>query len=153
MKYTLRLPGLASDSAPSWQDTMLGLVTYERVARGLKPYKRSGIAGQCAQIRAQDLMDRDYFSHTLPEGGTGYVLELANLGMTNYRWAGENLAKNAGFPDPVKTAMQGLMNSPKHRENILATSDIFTHIGIGHVTNGHRHWFVQIFLGLGDDDS
>lgn len=151
MEYKLRLPGLAADSVPTWQDTMAGLVTYERVARGMKPYKRSAIATQCAQVRAQDLMDRGYFSHTLPQGGTGYVIELANLGMTNYRWAGENLARNAGFSDPVKIAMQGLMDSPEHRDNILAGTDIFTHIGIAHVTNGYRHWFVQIFLGLDDD--
>jgi len=149
--YTLRLPGIAADSAkkepPPFIRAMQADVNYQRRWRGLPAYLESPVAALVAQRRADDLATRKYFSHKTPEGTSGYVVELGKAGVTSWNWAGENLARNRGFPDPVRTAMEGLMASPTHRENILAPSDIFTHIGVGYALDDEsRNIFVQIFL-------
>ena len=95
------------------------------------------------------MVARNYFGHRDPDGISRYVLELVKVGVLNFDWAGENLAYSRGFPDPVATAITGLMNSPTHKANILEPS-IFTHIGVGYTsTSEGRNYFCQIFLGTG----
>lgn len=48
------------------------------------------------------------------------------LGITGWRWAGENLQMN-NYADPFTIAMNRLMNSPTHRANILDPE--YTHMG------------------------
>lgn len=145
--YILRLPGLASDSAPSWQDTMFSLHNYERRVRGITPYLRSPLADRIGQARTDDMSARRYFGHKTPEGLTGYVIELGKLGVTSWDWAGENIARNRGFAKPIETAMRGFMDSPTHRRNILEPED-FTHLGVGYTLSPEGyHIFACIFLG------
>ena len=144
--YTLRLPGIASDSAPSWQRTLFALTNFERRARGIKAYLPSPVADRVAQARTDDMARRAYWGHKTPEGLTGYVIELGRQGITSWDWAGENLARNRGFPKPLDTAIRGLMDSPTHRSNILEP-DIFTHLGTGYTLSPEGyHIFAQIFL-------
>lgn len=151
MEYKLRFPGLAADSAikePSpYIRRMVAEVNYERRARGFSPYLESPVCTVVAQRRADDMAKRDYFGHKTPEGLTGYVVELGKAGVSTWNWAGENLALNKGFPDPVRTAMDGLMKSQAHRSNILADTNTFTHIGVGYTVDPRgRHIFVQVFI-------
>ncbi|MCQ2385923.1 MAG: CAP domain-containing protein, partial [Clostridia bacterium] len=56
------------------------------------------------------------------------------------RTAGENIAK--GYKTPAEV-MQGRMNSPGHRANILNGS--FRELGVGYVKNGN--YWTQEFIG------
>lgn len=59
-----------------------------------------------------------------------------------YRYAGENIA--AGQRTPPET-MDGWMNSPGHKANILKPE--FTHIGVGYLTGGeYRTYWTQMFV-------
>ena len=61
-----------------------------------------------------------------------------------YRSAGENLAYNEGYSDPVSQAVEGWLNSPGHYKNIVGDFDT---TGIGVVkTPGGRYYFSQIFI-------
>ena len=79
---------------------------------------------QAAQLKAEDMIARDYFSHQGPTGelpwswldGVGY----------NYAVAGENLAMDVNDP---KVLINAWLNSPAHAKNILNES--FTEMGIG----------------------
>lgn len=46
-----------------------------------------------------------------------------------WRGCGENVAYSLGHPDPARIMVEGWMNSPGHRSNILNAS--FTHSGLG----------------------
>ena len=60
-----------------------------------------------------------------------------------YRYAGEYIA--AGQRTPPET-MDGWMNSPGHKANILKPE--FTHIGVGYLTGGeYRTYWTQMFVG------
>src|SRR6185312_15619523 len=54
----------ANDAA----DAVVCLVNAERTSRGLKPLSRDGDLAQAARKHAADMVRRDYFSHTSPNG-------------------------------------------------------------------------------------
>ena len=69
---------------------------------------------QAASEKAQDMIDKGYWSHTSPNGTQPwYWIEQVGY---NYQEAGENLAKN--FTTAGST-ISAWMNSPTHRENVL----------------------------------
>ncbi len=150
MRFTLRLPGLAADSAPRTNvpsDVLFALANEARIAAGLAPYRRLAVLDTAAQIRTDDMVARSYFGHDTPDGRKGYTDALAELGVS-YAWAGENLAMNNYSPETsAQRAHQSLMNSPAHRANILEPVD-FDSIGVA-FTGGQkgRRYYTQIFAG------
>lgn len=119
---------------------MVDLVNAERAKNGVAPltvnYKLTGVA----RIKAQDMIDNNYFAHNSPTYGSPTDM-MKKFGIT-YRTAGENLA---GAPD-VDTAHKNLMNSSGHRANILNGN--FKEVGIGVVEGGpYGKMFVQMFIG------
>ncbi|WP_242826072.1 CAP domain-containing protein [Desulfurispora thermophila] len=127
--------GLTAD-----EQKMVDLVNAERAAQGLAPLKVNLELTRVARLKAKDMIDNNYFSHTSPTYGSPFDM-MKQFGIT-YRTAGENLA---GAPD-VNTAHTNLMNSPGHRANILNAN--FKEVGIG-VLEGSIYGkiFVQMFIG------
>jgi uncharacterized protein YkwD len=77
-----------------------------------------------AQAKANDMVSRNYWSHTTPDGQTPWSFITA-AGYT-YQTAGENLAY--GFANASDT-VTGWMNSAEHRANILNTT--YKDVGFG----------------------
>ena len=86
------------------------------------------------------MRDKNYFSHTSPTYGSPFDM-MKSFGI-KYRAAGENIAKGYRTPESV---MDGWMNSPGHKANIMSPD--FTEIGVGYVTDsrGTGYW-VQMFI-------
>lgn len=123
-----------SDTAQSIQR----LVNSQRAANGLKPLSLDSSLNYAANLKAQDMADKNYFDHTSPTYGTPFQM-LQRLGIS-YRAAGENIAKGQKTPEAV---MNAWMNSSGHRANILNSS--YGKLGVGYVVkNGVTYW-VQIF--------
>ena len=74
------------------------------------------------------MLARGYFSHYTPEGLSPF--DRMNQAHISFTYAGENLAFSAN----VQLAMQGLMNSPGHKANILSSH--YHKIGIGVIDAG-----------------
>lgn len=122
------------------EQRMLDLVNAARAEAGLKPLQADMALVKLARLKAQDMINNNYFDHTSPTYGSPFDMMKA-AGIT-YRYAGENLA---GAPT-VDTAHTNLMNSPGHRANILNAN--FTKVGIGVVNGGpYGKMFVQMFIG------
>ena len=121
---------------------MLERLNAERRSRSLPPYAPSTVLDRVAQAYADDMLKRSHYGHVDPEGLT--VRERAYAGGYDLRFIAENLA--AGQPT-VDEAMDGWMNSEKHRDNIL--SKIYTEAGfglaIGHNKRGYQIIWVQVF--------
>src|SRR4030042_3230928 len=98
---------------------------------------------QAAQLKAEDMIKRNYFSHTGPEGETPWTwLDQAGY---NYAIAGENLAMDVNDP---KVLLKAWLDSPAHAKNILNSH--FADIGIGIAKgeiNGRATIVVVMFLG------
>jgi uncharacterized protein YkwD len=103
-----------------------------RVERGLAPLAVRQDLTEVARARSEEMTRLGYFDHFYERGTSAYAL-LAAAGVT-YSAGGENLAKVAGdSATSVTLAIQALMDSPTHRDNILGGA--YTHVGVGAVTD------------------
>lgn len=123
-----------------YEQQVADLVNKERAAAGLPALTVNGKLSQVAELKAEDMRDKNYFSHTSPTYGSPFDM-IKQFGVT-YKSAAENIAKGQKSPQSV---MNGWMNSQGHRENILNSN--YTEIGVGYVTdnNGNTYW-VQMFI-------
>lgn len=120
------------------EDQMLALVNKERAKLGLKPLAADPALQVVARAHARDMFMRGYFAHDNPDGEDPFD-RMAKAGVT-YITAGENLA----LAPTTDLAHLGLMNSPKHRDNILFEE--FGRLGVGVIDGGlYGKMFVQEF--------
>lgn len=139
-------PTTPSNPAPSSgltadESKMVNLVNQARTEQGVKPLSVNSQLVTLARRKSQDMVDKNYFSHTSPTYGSPFDM-MKNAGV-KYSTAGENIAGAA----TTESAHQNLMNSPGHRANILNSS--FTQIGIGIVSGSlYGKIFTQMFIGL-----
>ena len=119
-----------------------------RVQHGLSPLLRESAIDAVAIAHSEDMLARDYFAHVNPEGqGVGDRLTAAGI---PWRGAGENLAWTFGHTDPVPVSVNGWMNSPGHRANIL--NDSWTHTGVGIAYDGSEAYITQVFVRYSKSD-
>ncbi|WP_353947542.1 CAP domain-containing protein [Sporolactobacillus sp. Y61] len=126
----------------AFEKKVVELTNQERTKAGLAPLK-SGNAqlAKMARAKSQDMRDRNYFDHQSPTYGSPFDM-MKKYGI-NYRAAGENIAAGQKTPEEV---VQGWMNSPGHRANILNAN--FTTIGVGFVEGGsYGTYWTQEFIG------
>ncbi len=130
--YSKGLPDISAEQE------MLQMVNMERGKVGLKDLDMDNLLQVVARSHAQDMLVRGYFSHYTPEGLSPFD-RMDKAGIV-YSYAGENLA----FAPNVTIAMQGLMQSPGHRANILSKD--FGKVGVGVIDAGiYGEMFVQEF--------
>ena len=146
-KPNFYVPTVSSGPATDLETRLFTLINEERVKAGLTPYVLDAGLTKIARTRSQQLIDQKYFAHKDPYGYSMYVELLAYFGYTSYAWAGENLAmNNYNVEEAPGVALNGLMNSPTHKANLLAND--FFRVGIGEITDPDgRHYFTMIFLG------
>ena len=105
------------------ESKMFELVNKERLKFGLNPFIADSLIRNVARAHSMDMLQKGYFAHEDSSGLT--PAERLSLAHVSFRVAGENLA----LAPSIDLAHIGLMNSPKHRENILDPE--FGRIGIG----------------------
>lgn len=128
-------------SVEAKENEVLRLVNQYRKENGLKELTLSTQLIDLAEMKAKDMADKNYFSHTSPTYGSPFQM-LQSHGV-NYKSAGENIAAGQRSATEV---MQSWMNSSGHRANILNPS--YTEIGIGYYAGGsYRTYWVQLFTG------
>jgi uncharacterized protein YkwD len=119
-----------------------------RRRNGLPVLLEDGICRDAARGHSADMLKRNYFSHTDPEGRT--LKERLPANLATRRW-GENIWTGSGY-DPrqvhylAQVIMVGWMNSPGHRENILAPG--YTHLGVGVMAKNQEIKATQVFIGI-----
>ena len=107
-----------------------------------------GICRDAARGHSADMLNRNYFSHTDPQGRT--LKERLPANPATRQW-GENIWTGRGY-DPrqvrylAQKIMDGWMKSPGHRANIL-TPD-YTHLGVGVMAKNQEIKATQVFIGM-----
>ena len=116
------------------------LINNQRTQNGLSALKLDTETLRVARIKAQDMVDNNYFSHNSPTYGSPF--QMLNSFKISYKTAGENIAGNSSN----SSAVTAWMNSSGHKANILNSS--FNYTGIG-VVNSSKYGkvYVQMFLG------
>jgi uncharacterized protein YkwD len=126
---------------PQMRRQMLSSVNAERRRRSLPTLAPSTALDRIAQAYADDMLKRSHYGHVDPEGLT--VRERAYAGGYDLRFIAENLASGQSTVDEV---MNGWMNSPTHRENIL--SKIYTEAGFGLAIGQNKRGFQVIWVQI-----
>ncbi|MBI1982289.1 MAG: CvpA family protein [Candidatus Levybacteria bacterium] len=117
---------------------MFELVNKERAKSSLSLLIFDKKLTDLARSHSEDMFKRGYFSHYTLEGLSPFD-RMAEADIIS-TYAGENLA----LAPSVSLAMQGLMQSPGHRENILSKD--FGRVGIGVIDGGiYGKMFTQEF--------
>ncbi len=119
----------------------LDLINEYRIENGLTALKPFSELQDVAKLKAEDLVNNEYFSHTSANLGTPF--EMLKNNNVSYKIAGENLA---GSTTPEK-AVQAWIESTSHRENIL--EEKFEYTGIYVLESPvYGRIFVQLFIGI-----
>lgn len=132
--------GTTGGTISSEASTMVSLVNQARSQAGLKPLATDNALINLAGLKANDMITKNYFSHTSPTYGSPFDM-MRTYGVS-YLYAGENLAMNSN----VQSAEQALMNSPEHKANILNPNYTDIGVGIAQKSDGSRV-YVQMFIG------
>ena len=119
---------------------VFNLINKQRTKNGLSALKIDSEVQNVARIKAQDMVNNNYFSHTSPTYGSPF--DMLNSFKVSYKTAGENIAGNSSN----SAAVTAWMNSSGHKANILNSS--FNYTGIG-VVKGSKYGkiYVQMFIG------
>jgi len=92
-----------------------------------------------ARAHSEDMLVRDYFGHTDPEGkDLGQRLRVAGI---RFRLAGENIAKGFRYEDAALAVVESWIESEGHRK-IIEECDFFQH-GVGFVDYRWTHLFMR----------
>ncbi|MEU1404604.1 CAP domain-containing protein [Streptomyces sp. NPDC005728] len=120
---------------------VVALTNAERARAGLPPLAADPPLTRAAQAHCADMVARDFYAHTSPDGSRPW--DRAAAAGSRRRTIGENIACGQRSPAEV---VDGWMNSPGHRANILKPE--FTHIGVGFTGGGRAGtYWAQLFGG------
>ncbi|MFF7985202.1 CAP domain-containing protein [Streptomyces sp. NPDC007901] len=119
---------------------VVDLTNRERARAGLRPLAVDPQLATAAQAYSTDMATRDFYAHTSPEGTQPW--DRAAAAGSRRRTIGENIACGQRSAAEV---VDGWMNSPGHRANILKPE--FTHIGIGFAGGGRAGTYWTQLLG------
>ncbi|WP_436530420.1 CAP domain-containing protein [Actinoplanes sp. HUAS TT8] len=138
-RTTVTADSVSSSPSAPFQQQILALVNRFRAKSGCSPVTLDRRLIDAANGHAADMARRDYFRHESPNGEKAGE----RVSDTGYQWRlyGENIARGQGSP---WEAMDGWMNSPEHRSNILDCK--LNQMGVGLAIDGERTpYWVQDF--------
>lgn len=119
--------GDASPTGPAISadvEEFVSLVNSHRVSAGCAPLEWDGSVARVAEAHSRDMVARDFFSHTNPDGDSPWD-RLGQAGIS-FKLAAENIAWGYTSGEAV---LNGWLGSPGHRANIENCA--LTHHGVG----------------------
>ncbi|MYL51067.1 SafA/ExsA family spore coat assembly protein [Halobacillus litoralis] len=124
----------------SVESQVIDLTNQERAKNGLPALKANWQLSRVARYKSRDMANKTYFSHTSPTYGSPFdMMRDFNI---SYNRAAENIAAGQRTPQEV---VNGWMNSPGHRKNILDPN--LRQIGVGYAEGGsYGHYWTQMFI-------
>ena len=132
--------GTQTSSMNSDEKEVFDLINKQRTNNGLPALQNDSEVQRIARIKAQDMVDNNYFSHNSSTYGSPF--DMMKSFKVSYKTAGENIAANSSN----SSAVTAWMNSSGHKANILNSS--FNYTGIGVVSSPrYGKMYVQMFIG------
>ena len=127
----------AAAADPTAEAAVLALVNEARADAGCGALTADPALAAVARAHSADMRDRDYFSHTSPEG-------LSPFDRAEQAGVDDSRAENIAFGQSDAAAvMEAWLESPGHRENILDCD--LTRLGVGVAEGPGGPWWTQLF--------
>lgn len=122
------------------ESELLKLINLEREKNNLPNFEIDDALQNVARLKANDIVQNNYFSHTSPTYGTPF--EMLKNNSIAYKTASENIAGNSS----ISGAVESWLNSDTHKENILSTN--YNYTGIAVVDSiAYGKVIVELFVG------
>lgn len=119
---------------------VIDLTNQERAKNGLPALKANWQLSRVARYKSRDMANKGYFSHDSPTYGSPF--DMMGDFNVSYNRAAENIAAGQRTPAEV---VDGWMNSPGHRKNILDPN--LRQIGVGFAEGGnYGYYWTQMFI-------
>lgn len=135
---TINIPNISDVKV--LENEVIRLVNIERAKKGLMALKTNWQLSRVARYKSQDMINKNYFDHYSPTYGSPFsMMESFSI---RFSAAGENIAMGQRTPSEV---MNGWMNSPGHRANILSAAYSEIGVGVAKNKNGMYYW-TQMFI-------
>ncbi len=133
---------------------ILKLTNEARRKNGLPPLDWDTSLAVMAQQKSDDMLKKNYFAHTSPEGKTfkDRVQEEQPAAFRTMSQVGENIYMGNRFDYSVDVKTQarlivdGWMTSPGHRRNMLDPN--YTHVGVGVAAQDKACYATQVFAKI-----
>lgn len=121
---------------------IIALTNTDRVKNGSPLLVENPLLTKAAQMKADDMLARQYYSHTTPEGNS----PLYFLDMVGYKYlnAGENL--DLTYESTSEDVHTAWLNSPLHRANLLLPQ--YTEVGVGVAEGEYRGEHITFVVEL-----
>lgn len=130
----------SSVSLTNDENELLTLINDERKKNNLTPLIIDENLQNVARLKAKDLVENNYFSHTSPTYGSPFEM-LKNHNIT-YKIASENIAGNPS----LSGALDSWISSESHKNNIL--NNDYNYTGIAVVDSiAYGKIIVELFIG------
>ena len=130
----------SSVSLTNDESELLTLINDERKKNNLTPLIIDENLQNVARLKAKDLVENNYFSHTSPTYGSPFEM-LKNHNIT-YKIASENIAGNPS----LSGALDSWISSESHKNNIL--NNDYNYTGIAVVDSiAYGKVIVELFIG------
>lgn len=138
---------------PDFEQAIVEQTNQVRMQHGLPPLKRVEALDESARFHAADMSVNNYFDHNTMARENGKVTQVCDpwnriqAYYSDWQALAENIAAGQRSPE---MAMNGWMNSPEHRHNIL--SDHYSEIGVGFYEGSgeYRYYWDQNFGNRND---
>jgi len=134
-------PPAASDAYSASVSRIFDLINAERRRRGLRPLVFNAQLDQMARIQATNMAYFQKMAHVIPQAQLPALADRAHSVQYPFAEIAENIA--LGYPS-AEAVVQGWMNSPGHRANILNPGVVETGISIARSAAGGLY-YCQVF--------
>jgi len=115
----------------------LELTNIFRKQNNLPPLQWNQELHDIAMVHSKDMAEK-----RVPFGHMGFDQRIKKIKFS-YKSVAENVAYNMGYSDPPKVTVDGWINSPGHRKNLLSYSNV---CAIAAFRNSAGQWyFTQLF--------
>lgn len=115
---------------PPTEQSVLAAVNAERAKVGVAPLKLHPNISRTAQMKADDMIARNYRGHLMPDTNQPLTEEMRQLQSAVCVSASENLTWDDNVTN-TKQSMNSWLNSPSHKAAMLDPKYTYTGIGVG----------------------
>lgn len=144
--FDMDAPAVEAIETKAAATELIALTNVSRTSNGLRSLFPDNRLNTVAVSRSDDMIKRNYFSHTIPPNDTTVVDILESLGVA-FTSAGENIAWNNALDfTTVQGASEDFMNSLNHRQNVLDPR--WDRLGSGVAQEGDKKMYTVLFMQL-----
>lgn len=115
---------------PPTEQSVLAAVNAERAKVGVAPLQLHPNLSRTAQMKADDMIVRNYRGHLMPDTNQPLTEEMRQLQAAVCVSASENLTWDDNVTN-TKQSMNSWLNSPSHKAAMLDPKYTYTGIGVG----------------------